>query len=79
MVTTRGYILVNESYDLIKEIEHEARNIVLNRLKKNSVSSTDLRNELINNLMPICEEKTGRIPIILPIIIDVKRKGTANK
>ena len=74
LVTTRGYILVNESYDLIKEIEHAARDIVLNRLKDN-VNFNDIKNELITDLIPLCEEKTGRIPIILPIIMDVKSKN----
>ena len=73
LVTTRGYILVNESYDLIKEIEHEARNIIINILKKKKINANDIKNELINGLIPICEEKTGRIPIILPIIMDIKR------
>ena len=72
LVTTRGYILVNESFDLIKEIEHEARNIVLNELKKKNLNVNNIKNEIINNLMPVCEKKTGRIPIILPIIMTVK-------
>ncbi|MBR7041933.1 MAG: hypothetical protein IKI04_00370, partial [Bacilli bacterium] len=72
LVTTRGYILVNESYDLIKEIEHEAREIILRELKKEHFNLNNLKNEVINELMPLCEEKTGRIPIILPIIMTIK-------
>ena len=72
LVTTRGYILVNESYDLIKEIEHEAREIILRELKKEHFNINNLKNEIINELMPLCEEKTGRIPIILPIIMTIK-------
>ena len=74
LVTTRGYILVNESYDLIKELEHAAREIILNTLK-NNINFNDIKNELITNLIPLCEAKTGRIPIILPIIMDIKRKN----
>ena len=74
MVTTRGYILVNESYDLIKELEHSAREIILNKLKTNG-NYNDIKNDLITNLIPLCEEKTGRIPIILPIIMDIKTKN----
>ena len=72
LVATRGYILVNESYDLIKEIEHASRNFVMKELKKDGLNFNDIKNELINNLMPLCEEKTGRVPIILPIIMGIK-------
>ena len=72
LVSTRGYILVNESYDLIKEIEHEARDIILRELRKEHFNINNLKNEIINSLMPLCEEKTGRIPIILPIIMTIK-------
>ena len=74
LVTTRGYVLVNESGELIKEIELLAKKIVIQKLKTKNVNFTDMKTELVNNLMPFLEEKTGRIPIILPIFMDVKRK-----
>ena len=74
LVTTRGYILVNESHDLIKEIESEAKEIILNEFKKKKYSNNDLKNELISKLIPLCEKRTGRIPIILPIIMDIREK-----
>ena len=36
------------------------------------VEQDDLKTELINGLIPFLSEKTGRIPIILPIIMDIK-------
>ena len=74
LVTTRGYVLVNESGELIKEIELLSQKIVNQKLKAKSINFTDIKSELINNLMPFLEEKTGRVPIILPIFMDVKRK-----
>ena len=74
LVTTRGYILVNESYELIKEIEHESKKIVINELKKDGLNFNEIKNEIINNLIPLCEERTGRIPIILPIIMGIKER-----
>ncbi len=74
LVTTRGYVLVNESGELIKEIELLAKKIVIQKLKTKNVNFTDMKTELVNNLMPFLEEKTGRIPIILPIFMDIKRK-----
>ena len=74
LVTTRGYILVNESHDLIKEIETCAKNAVIKKLKEKTYNYNDIKNEVINVLMPLCEERTGRIPIILPIIMDIRKK-----
>ena len=72
MVTTRGYILVNENEALIKQIEKNASVIIENKLKSKSVNYNDLKTEIINGLMPFLAEKTGRVPIILPIIMDIK-------
>ena len=73
LVTTRGYILVNESLELIKQIELESKKIITNYLKKNNNSNfLDIKNKLIEGLSPMLTESTGRVPIILPIIMDIK-------
>ena len=72
LVTTRGYILVNESTELIKEIELYSKRIILGKLKGKNINFGDIKNELINSLMPMLADKTGRVPIILPIIMDIK-------
>ena len=71
-ITTRGFVLIQENLDLLKEIEEEANNIINNRLKKNCIFS-DIKNDLTNNLSTYIYDKTGRYPIILPIINDVKK------
>ena len=76
LVTTRGYVLVNESHELIKDIELAAKDIIEKELKKKTYSYNEIKNELINKLMPLCEEKTGRVPIILPIIMDIRKKDS---
>ena len=72
LVSTRGYILVNESNELIKNIEYQAKKIITKKLKQKTVNFNDIKNEVINGLMPMLSEATGRIPIILPIIMDIK-------
>ena len=72
LVTTRGYILVNESIDLIKEIEDYSKKIVIKKLNEKNCTINDLKSELISELMPILSDKTGRVPIILPILMDIK-------
>lgn len=74
LVTTRGYILVNESHDIIKEIEDYAKKIIIDKLKEKEYNYNDTKNEIINKLMPLCEERIGRVPIILPMILDIKTK-----
>ena len=76
-ITTRGFVLIQDNLELLKEIENEANNIINNRLKINCIFN-DIKNDLIMNLASFIHEKTGRYPIILPIINDVK-KTTQNK
>ena len=71
-ITTRGFILVNENQELIKEIENKVTEIVNNILSKR-YSVTDLKNQIILELNMFINQKTGRRPIILPVIMEVKR------
>ena len=71
-ITTRGYILVNENTDLIKEIQIKSEMIISNELTKKTFNFNDMKNEMINGLLPILSDKTGRVPIILPIVMDIK-------
>ena len=74
MITTRGYILVNENEQLIKQIEKNAEYIINNKLKSKTINYNELKNEIINGLMPFLSNKTGRVPIILPIIMNIKKE-----
>ncbi|MDD5827062.1 MAG: ribonuclease J [Bacilli bacterium] len=74
MITTRGYILVNENEMLIKQIEKNAGIIIEKKLKTKNVNYADIKSELINGLMPFLADKTGRVPIILPIIMNINEK-----
>ena len=53
------------------------KNIIQKKLKgkqnkKKIFNFNDMKNEMINGLMPILSDKTGRVPIILPIVMDIK-------
>jgi ribonuclease J len=71
-ITTRGFILVNENHELIKEIENKVTEIV-NEILSKKYSVTDLKNQVILELNMFINQKTGRRPIILPVIMEVKR------
>jgi len=78
-ITTRGYILVNENEELLKEIQKKANNIINNKLKEKKLNFNDLKNDIISELIPVLSDKIGRIPIILPIIMDVKNVEIGTK
>ncbi len=71
-ITTRGFILVNENVELIHEIEKKVSEIVKNSLA-NGYNYINLKNQIILELNPFINNLTGRRPIILPVIMEVKR------
>ena len=71
-ITTRGFVLVNENEKLIKEIENKASEVV-NKHLNGKYNLIDLKNQLILELNSFIIEKTGRRPMILPVIMEVKK------
>lgn len=72
-ITTRGFILVNENEELIKEIEDTSYNIIKERLDNSKDGINEIKSKIITDLITFIEQKTGRRPIILPVIIDIKK------
>ena len=72
LITTRGYILVNDNLDLIKELQKISEKIINKMLKNKTINFSEIKQELINELVPILNEKIGRVQIILPVIMDIK-------
>ncbi len=72
-VTTRGFVMVNENGELINKIERKVSHIVNLSLEKNNYNYTDLKNQIILELHPYINELTGRRPIVLPVIMEVKQ------
>ncbi len=71
-VTARGFVLVNENLDLMRKIEEKISYVVREFLGKNEYSYTDLKNQIILETLPFINNLTGRHPIILPVIMEVK-------
>lgn len=71
-ITTRGYILVNENEELINKVQKKAEFIIKRELSKKTFNFNEIKSDLITELMPILDSETGRVPIILPIIMDIK-------
>lgn len=72
-ITTRGFILVNENEELIEKIENKAEQIIKADLQEPKVNYNNLKASISEQLYPFINELTGRKPIILPIILDIKR------
>lgn len=72
-ITTRGFILVNENEELLRQIEEVATNVVNKELSKQTVNYNELKAQIITNILTFVYEKTGRRPIILPVILNVKK------
>lgn len=73
-ITTRGFILVNENGELIHEIELKVTEIVKNSLTT-GYNYINLKNQIILELSPFISNLTGRRPIILPVIMEVKKSN----
>lgn len=71
-IATRGFILVNENEALIKQIENKATEVLIKELKNKKESFNDLKSNIINEVNTYIIDKTGRKPIILPVIMDIK-------
>ncbi len=72
-VTTRGFILVNENADLILSISKRIEAVVKKYFQSNAkYNYVDLKNQIILDLNPYINDLTGRRPIILPVIMELK-------
>ena len=71
-IITRGFVLVNDNLDLLKKLEFLARDAINNKIKT-GVNYADIKTEVVNTLNEYINLHTGRKPIILPVIMNVKK------
>ncbi len=73
VVVTRGFIQVNENEQLIKMLEIKSSLLITNKLKESMITFQDIKSFIQTNVNSYIIELTGRKPIILPIILDIKK------
>lgn len=73
-ITTRGFVLVNENEELIHKIEDKAETIIKSELTNPKTTFQSLKSDITEELYPFINNLTGRKPIILPIILDIKKE-----
>ena len=71
-ITTRGFVLVNENEALIHKIEELAANTIRNKLSTGA-NFNEIKAALISDLVPAISDLTGRKPLILPVILPIKK------
>lgn len=77
-IVTRGFIQVNDNIELINMLEIKASLLITTKLKENNTNYQDIKSYLQTNISTYIMELTGRKPIILPIILDIKRSSSQN-
>ena len=73
-VTTRGFVLIQENIEFLKELERISNKAINSKISKH-VNYNEIKSEIVNQLSNYIYEKTGRNPIILPVIMDIKRES----
>ena len=66
-ITTRGFVLVNDNLELLHDLENKTKNIIQNK------NIFELKSIIIPELGNYIFDKTGRKPIILPVIMEIKK------
>jgi len=75
-IITRGFVLVNDNIELLKKLENLAKETINNKIKTGT-NYSDVKLDIIKVLSDYINLHTGRKPIILPVIMDIK-KGVKN-
>lgn len=72
-ITTRGFVLVNENEELLNKLEEISKKAIISKLN-GQINYSDIKLEIISQLSSFIYEETGRKPIILPVIMDIKKQ-----
>ncbi len=72
-ITTRGFIQVNENLDVLKKLEDIAKHAINQKLN-GPINYTEIKTQIVEELSSYIYETTERKPIILPIIMNIKKE-----
>lgn len=71
-ITTRGFVQVNENEEMLHSLEEVSKQALENKLKV-TTNFTELKNDITASISEYAYETTGRKPIVLPVIMDIKK------
>ncbi len=75
MITARGFVTINENIGLLKQLERLCEKTISS---KKNCNYNEIKSAIISSLSSFINEKTGRNPTILPIIMEVKKEKVTN-
>ncbi|WP_307830814.1 ribonuclease J1 [Bacillus cereus] len=70
-IVTRGFVYMRGSEELIKKIEDIVEDCICNLLNEGIINWAQIKQTLVEVLSPFLYSKTGRRPMLLPIIMEV--------
>src|SRR5574344_559557 len=76
-ITTRGFVQVNENIEMLKKLEEIAIHAINSKLTK-EINYTDIKAQIVTELSDYIFETTGRKPIVLPVIMNIKKETKVN-
>ncbi|WP_018658888.1 ribonuclease J [Allofustis seminis] len=78
-IVTRGFVFVRESQSLLDEASGIVTKIMNKQLEKNDFEWGELKAEIRKELLAYLSQKTGRRPIVLPVIMEINQKRWYDK
>ena len=76
-IITRGFVQVNENVELLKILENISKDAI-KKVIKTGINYAEIKAEIIDSLSNYISTQTGRKPIILPVIMDIKKGVKVN-
>lgn len=70
-IVTRGFVYMRGSEELMKKIEDIVEDCICNLLNEGIINWAQIKQTLVEVLSPFLYSKTGRRPMLLPIIMEV--------
>ena len=71
-IIARGFVEVNDNIELLKKLEDISKKAI-NKVIKTDLNYQDIKTEIITNLLSYIIDHTGRKPIILPVVMNIKK------
>ena len=68
---SRGFVYVRESEELMEQARQIARDVISESLDERNYDFADIKNRIKDKMTRFLAAKTGRKPMILPVIMDI--------
>ena len=72
-ITTRGFVQVNENQEMLRKLEDIAKHAINLKITK-QLNYAEIKGQIVSELSDYINITTGRKPIILPVIMNIKKE-----